>query len=86
MTDSTYCNAGIDPALSTKQCSIPMSVLISTYGYSSGDPIKAKIRAQNSKGWSVYSDDSSGINAQAKPSSAPLNLILISRTTNTATI
>lgn len=58
-----YCNAGIDPSLSTKQCSIPMSVLISAYGYSSGEPIKAKIRAMNSKGWSLYSDDGQGINA-----------------------
>lgn len=55
-----------------------MSVLIDNYGYSSGEPIKAKIRAMNSKGWSLYSDDGQGLNAQEKPSLAPVNLALIS--------
>lgn len=41
-----------------------MSTLLTNYGYVAGDTLKAKIRAYNLKGWSDYSDDSTGLSAQ----------------------
>lgn len=40
-----------------------MSTLISVFGYATGEPIQAIVSAQNAKGWSAFSDQSSGLNA-----------------------
>ena len=49
-------------------CSVSMSTLLSTYGYSRGDLILAIVAARNSNGWSaVSSQNSGGVKAQTPP-------------------
>jgi hypothetical protein len=50
------CNGALASIVSSLQCSISMSDIVSTFGLSINAQIIAKVQAQNSKGWSVISD------------------------------
>lgn len=50
--DATYCT-GSDPSLLS--CTFPISTLLSTYSFSRGDLVQARIRAKNSKGYGGFS-------------------------------
>ena len=66
--DTSVCNAGI-PA--STFCTVPMTTLISTFGYAAGDVIMAKLTAVNARGEGPASADSNiDIVAQVAPTAA----------------
>lgn len=78
--DTTNC-----PASNTLTCSVPMSTLTTSYGYTIGDLIRAKVRAHNSDGYGDYSSvNSAGMTAMKEPQSAPTSLARGSSTSKTA--
>jgi hypothetical protein len=53
--DTTDCDGSSGAIVSALTCTIPMSTLISNYGYSYGNVLRVRARAHNSNGYGGYS-------------------------------
>jgi hypothetical protein len=58
--DVAVCHGSLQVVIDALECEVPMSTLITDYGYQHGQLILTMVRAQNLVGWGSYSSQNSG--------------------------
>ena len=61
------CDASTGTPFSTRKCTIPMSVLRTTYNYAYGDTITVRVSAHNTYGWSTTATNTGGASIKTEP-------------------
>lgn len=83
----TQCDGSSLTVINSLTCNVVMNVFTSSLGYTAGQTIVAKVRAQNSNGWSSFSpDSSSAVIAMTVPTAAPSGLSVVSKTISSVLI
>mmetsp|Transcript_33982 Transcript_33982/g.25069 ORF Transcript_33982/g.25069 Transcript_33982/m.25069 type:complete len:432 (-) Transcript_33982:2733-4028(-) len=84
LEDTTDCD-GLSIPMGQLYCDVPMTTLVSTYGYSLGELVIAKVRATNSIGFGDFSEqnsDSNGAKVQTAPGTMTTPLLSTSTLTS----
>jgi len=58
--ETTYCDGTTAPIKDDDECFVPITFLISSYGYVQGEIVYARVRARNANGYSSYSSVNTG--------------------------
>jgi hypothetical protein len=67
-TDLTFCDGSQQATIDLMSCTVQMSTLLNSYGFSRGQLIIARVRAYNQVGWGQYSSqNSAGVHVQTEP-------------------